>query len=184
LEKTANSGVPKSLFVIILAVLAAMYYYAAFIDSPSPENTVEDFYNAYFNRDFDTAAEDLSVFWSVRFLPQYSSLAPSELIEKRDIIEEETGKVIAQIEENNKIPANLSIEILNAYTKKGENSALVVYNFRENGEAAGIEAAILIKEKGRLRIFNMAPISTEDLEKIQNYDITLLDESFKDLIES
>ncbi len=181
---TINRGVPKFLFVIILALLAIMYIYAAFFDIAKPENTVNDFYTAYFNQDYDTVAENLSVFWSVRFLPQYSSLQPSELIENRSDIERETSKVIAQIEENNELPANLSIEVLKNYTRVGENSALVVYNFNQDGKTIGIEAAILIEENDRLRIFNMAPISEEDLEEMQDYDITLIDQSFQNLIES
>lgn len=177
-------GVPKSLFVIILALLAAMCIYAIFFDYSEPENTVNDFYTAYFNRDFDTVAENLSVFWSVRFLPQYGSMQPAELIENREAIEKETSKVIAQIEGDNDLPQNLSIDILKDYTKAGENSALVVYNFNEDGKTVGIEAAILIRENGSLRIFNMAPISTEDLEVLKNYDMTVIDENFLPLIKN
>ena len=63
MERTTPAGVPKFIYVIIIVILAAMYYYAAFVDVSDPEQVVEDFYTAYFELDFETVEENLSVFW-------------------------------------------------------------------------------------------------------------------------
>ena len=174
--------VPRFIFVVIIAIFAAMYWYAAYGDTPAPEKTVKTFYQAYFDRDFDTVAKNLSVFWSVRFLPDYASMSPEQLLENRTKIEADISKVIADIEKENSVPKGVSIEVMKEYTKMGKNSAIVVYSFKENGKDTGMETALLIKEKGQLRIFNMSPIDPETLEQIKAVDINVLDENFDSLL--
>jgi len=182
LHKKIVYNVPGSLFIIIIAILAAMYYYAAYIDLPAPEKTLKNFYQAYFERDFDTVAENLSVLWSVRLLPQYASLKPAELIEKRDAIEKETSRTIAEIEAENKELSGITVEIMPSYTKEGENSALVVYSLKKNGKPISTEMAILVKESGQLRIYDITSVTNEDLEYIKDYDISELDRGLADLL--
>ncbi|MEN6349954.1 MAG: hypothetical protein ABFD08_11225 [Syntrophomonas sp.] len=182
MDKPATRGIPKFIPFLIVILLGSMYYYAMFMDTSKPEIIVQRFYQAYFQRDFPKVSENLSVFWSVRFLPQYSLLPPSELVAKRAAIEADATKVIAQIESKNEIPKNIKIEVMPDYTKTGEYSALVVYNFVQNGKPSGMELAVLIKENGRFRIFNMSPVATQDLEQIKNGDLKELDEGFKSLL--
>lgn len=181
MDKPATRSIPLFIPLLIIVIIGSMYYYAAFVES-SPEQTVQDFYQAYFQRDYDTVANNLSVFYSIRFLPQYSTMTPAQLLENRETVEKETSKVIAMIESQNKLPENLSIEIMPSYTKKSENSALVVYTFNENGKPSGMELAILIKENDKYRIFNMSPIASQDLEQIKQGNLQELDAGFKKLL--
>lgn len=181
MDSATKPGVPKSLFVFIIVILAGMFYYASYVDKSAPEKVVQDFYQAYFNRDFETVADNLSVFWAAQLMPQYSTLTPAQLLEKRDTIEKDIAATISDMEENNKLPENLSIEILRDYTNLGKNSAIVAYTFKQDGKAAGMEAAILIKEKGQLRIFNLSPISEQNLNQIKALDIKTLDKNFAQL---
>ena len=181
-EPQLRSGVPRFLFVAIIAILGAMYWYAAYGETPAPEKTVDNFYQAYFDRDFNTVAKNLSVFWSVRFLPEYANLTPAEILENRAKIEADISKVIADIEAENTVPQGVSIEIMKDYTKIGKNSAIVVYKFIEDGQDTGMETALLIKEQEHLRIFNMSPIDVETLEQIKAVDINVLDENFASLL--
>lgn len=174
--------VPRFIFVVIIAILASMYWYAAYGDTPAPEKTVKIFYQAYFDRDFNTVANNLSVFWAVRFLPDYASMSPEQLLENRTKIEGDISKVIADIEKDNQIPKGVSIEVMKEYTKMGKNSAIVVYGFKENGEVTSMETALLINEKGKLRIFNMSPVDPQTLEQIKAVDINVLDENFDSLL--
>ncbi|MDD4170709.1 MAG: hypothetical protein PHQ94_00570 [Syntrophomonas sp.] len=181
-DKPAKRKVPRSLFVIIIICLAGLYGYAAYGDKPAPEKTVQNFYQAYFNRDFDTVAQNLSVFWSVRLLPEYASKTPAELIQDRTQIEAEVSKVISEIEKENTLPEDISVDVMKEYTKIGQNSALVVYSFKQKGEVTSMEAALLILEKGQFRIFNMSPVNQSTLEQVKGLDINVLDESFAALL--
>lgn len=184
MEKSASPSFPRAILIIVVLLLGAMYYYAAYIDSPEPERTVRDFYQAYFNRDFESVSQNLSVFWSVRILPQYADLSPIQLLEKRDGIEKDTSKTIAEIESQNQLPENVSIDIMSEYTKEGDNSAIVIYSFQEDGNTCGMELAILIKEKGRFRIFALTPVDPQDLPQIKQESIEELDASFEELLSS
>lgn len=181
-NEPSKSGVPRFLFVAIIAILGAMFWYSAYGETPAPEKTVKTFYQAYFDRDFDTVAKNLSVFWSVRFLPEYADMEPAELLANRTKIEADISKVIAEIESQNTVPQGVSIEIMKEYTKMGKNSAIVVYSFNEDGKDTGMETALLIKENDKLRIFNMSPIDAETLEQIKAVDMTILDENFDSLL--
>ncbi len=176
--------VPRSLFVLIILLLAGLYSYAAFLDKPEPEKTVLNFYNAYFTKDYDTVAADLSVFWAVRFLPDYQDKTPAELLAERSQIEKEISAVISEIEAENTLPEGLSVKILGEYTKIGENSALVVYDFLEKGQPTSREAALLIKENGKFRIFNMSPVDDSVMDQVQDFAIEDLDKGFDSLLNS
>ncbi|MEA4924709.1 MAG: hypothetical protein VB084_05290 [Syntrophomonadaceae bacterium] len=184
-DKNVKRRVPRSIFGIILVCFAALYWYAAYGDTPAPEKTVKNFYQAYFNRNFDVVAQNLSVFWSVRFLPDdYANMAPAELIENRPQIEEQIAAVIADIEKDTEIPQGVTVNIMKDYTKIGQKSAVVVYSFMENGKETGMEAAILIMEKGQFRIFNMSPIDETILGQVKDLDINRIDENFTELLNS
>ncbi|MDD3267915.1 MAG: hypothetical protein PHX14_01220 [Syntrophomonadaceae bacterium] len=181
MSKPTTRSIPTFIPLLIVVIIGSMYYYAAFVES-SPEKTVQDFYQSYFERDYDTVSKNLSVFWSIRFLPQYSTMTPAQLLENRETIEKESSKVIAEIESKNELPKNISIELMPSYTKKAEYSALVVYTFKENDQPSGMELAILIKEKGKYRIFNMSPVAAQDLEQVKQGNLQELDAGFKKLL--
>lgn len=178
------SRVPRSLFVLIILLLAGLYSYAAFLDKPEPEKTVLNFYNAYFTKDYNTVAANLSVFWAVRFLPDYQDKTPAELLAERSQVEKDIAAVISEIEADNTLPEGLSVKILREYTKIGKNSALVVYDFLEKGQPTSREAALLIKENGKFRIFNMSPVDDSVMDEVQNFAIEDLDEGFASLLNS
>lgn len=180
--KTGPRKVPRALFAIIILCLAGLYGWAAYGDTPAPEKTVKNFYSAYFSRDYNTVAKNLSVFWAVRFLPDYASTSPVQLVADRSKIEKEIATVIADIEKDNQIPAGISVEIVKDYTKIGKESAIVVYNFKENGQVTSEEAAILILEKDQFRIFNMSAVDSSILEQIKSLDMTVLDQNFAELL--
>ncbi len=181
MAETKPTRVPRSFFVIIVLILAGMYYYAAYIDNSGPEKTVENFYQAYFNRDFTTVSQNLSVLWGVRLLPQYSAMPPAELLKNRARIEKDVSGILAEAEKNNQIPENTTISILKEYTKEGKNSAVVVYAIKENGKTTYQEAAILVREENKLRILQMVPVNEQTLEQVKQIDINTLDSNFESL---
>ncbi|MDD2373451.1 MAG: hypothetical protein PHF03_07755, partial [Syntrophomonadaceae bacterium] len=134
MSKPVKSGVPKSLFVLIIVILASMFYYAAYRDYSNPEVTVKSFYQAYFKSDYETMSQNLSVFWGVQFMPQYMLMSPEELIENRPAIEESMTEFISRMESENKVPADMSIKVLPKYTQRAENTALVAYEFRQQNK--------------------------------------------------
>lgn len=182
MEKTP-APVPKSIYVIIVTTLALMFIYGQYIDSTPAEKTVENFYNAYLSRDYETVAEYLSVFWSVQLLPQYQNLSPSELIDSRPEIEKDIARILAEIEKDTTYPEDLHIVINSQYTRQKDNSAIVGYSFKENGETSGIEIAILIKEQGAYRIYEVLSASQADIESITDENMEILDANFKKLLE-
>lgn len=183
MDQNAKRRVPRSIFAIILICFAGLYWFAAYGDTPEPEKTVNNFYQGYFSRDFDTVAQNLSVFWSARFLSDdYASMTPAELLENRAEIEKEISAVIADSEKDNEIPTGVTVKVMKDYTKVGKESAVVVYSFIENGKETSMEAAILILEKGQFRIFNMSPVDETVLDQIKALDINKIDESFAELL--
>ncbi len=184
MDNTPQAKVPVFIWVVIVAILAAMYGYASYWDPTRPEQTVKNFYHAYFNQDFDTVASNLSVFWAVRLLPQYADMNSAELLANRAEIEKELCQVITEVESMYDAPRNISLEIMKPYTKEGPNSAVVVYQFKENSEKAGMEAAILIKEQGRFRIYNMTPVDEQTLPDIEAVNISELDAYFSQMLTS
>jgi predicted GIY-YIG superfamily endonuclease len=182
LSKPVKSGVPKSLFVLIIVILASMFYYAAYRDYSNPEVVAKSFYSAYFKSDYDTMAQNLSVFWGVQFMPQYMIMSPDELIEKRPAIEASMTDFITRMESENKVPANMSIKILPKYTQRADNTALVVYEFREKNKSMAMEMALMVKENNRMRIFQMMPADQAQLDQLTGHDIAAIEESFKEML--
>lgn len=184
MEKTTERGVPKIILVMIPLILAAMYYYAAFVDTSAPEKTVQNFYQAYFEKDYDTVASNLSVFWAAQLLPQYASMSPQELLAKRADIETAIADFLSSYGDNAAIPDNISVEILKDYTRLGKNSAVVAYSFKENGKEKSLEAAFLVKEKGNFKIYNLAPINRESLPQVKSFNIKELDQQITKLLQT
>ena len=182
MSKPVKSGVPKSLFVLIIVILASMFYYAAYRDYSNPEVVAKSFYSAYFKSDYPTMAQNLSVFWGVQFMPQYMLMSPEELIENRPAIEESMTEFISRMESENKVPADMSIKVLPKYTQRAENTALVAYEFRQQNKPVGMEMALLLKEKKRMHILKMIPIDQEQLEQLNGNDIDAMEESFKEML--
>lgn len=178
----AKPGVPKLLPVIIIALLAGMYYLAAYVDVATPGKTIENFYKAYFEKDYETVADNLSVFWSVNMLPQYQDLSAAELLQKRDDIVKDTAEKIKSEEYNEPPIEGLSIVVLDEYTKTGEYSAVVIYQVLEQKEPIYKEVAFLIKEAGDYKIIMSTPIEDSELELFKEDSLNQLDASFKILL--
>ncbi len=182
MDKPVERGVPKILFLLIILILAAMYYYAAYRDHSNPEVAVRDFYNGYFQKDYETVAQNLSVFWGVQFMPEYMLMSPQELIEDRPAIEKKMGDFISRVEAETKIPAGMSIKILPKYTQRAENTALVAYELKEKNKPAGMEMALLLKEKNRMYILKMMAVNQEQLQQLNGNDISDLEQSFQEML--
>jgi hypothetical protein len=168
---------------MIPVILAAMYYYAAYVDTSAPEKTVQNFYQAYFDRDFDTVAENLSVFWAAQMMPQYAATSPQELLSKRAEIQTKTAEFIAGFEKNAPVPDNISVEILKDCTRLGRNAAVVAYAFKQDDKETSLEAAFLVKEYGKFRIYNIAAISRDNLKQVKSFDIETLDKNITELLQ-
>lgn len=181
MDKTAPRGTPKILFILIIAILAGMYYYAAYVEFANPEKTVSTYYEAALNQDYDTQAQNLSVFILMQF-PQYMYQDPSDLLKDRPAKEQELRDLLAKQGESIAPPEGISIDIMPEYTRKGTYSALVAYNIIQEGEPAYTELAMLIKEAGRYRIISTLPIPEESLKEITDSDIAELDKSFQQLL--
>ncbi|QGU00854.1 hypothetical protein SYNTR_2260 [Candidatus Syntrophocurvum alkaliphilum] len=182
------NGVPKFIFLIIILTLAGMFTYATYFDNKQvekvrSEQSINDFYSAYFNKDYETVANNLSVFWISRFLPEYATLTPEELIANREELVAEAADVIASIEEDNYLAATLGVDVLSEYTKNSEYSSLVVYEILEDGAIVGMEVAILIEELGQPRIFDFSQIQSYELQQILEIDLEELDETFEELLD-
>lgn len=182
MEPARHNQVPRYIYFVITAILALMYCYAAFIDTQPAEKVVEDFYTAYFSRDYASVAENLSVFWAVQFLPQYSNYTAEKLLANREQVIKDIEEVITDIESKNKFPSGLTVNIEKKYSKRGKNSAIVAYSFMEKGQKHHMEMAILIYEKGAFRIISFSPASPQELESITKEDIKNLDEQFAQLL--
>lgn len=182
MENTPPAKVPVFIWVVIVVLLAALYGYAAYWDPNRPEKTVQNFYQAYFAGDYETVSSNLSVFWAVRLLPQYADMDSAELLAKRAEIEKELFQVISEVESMYTAPPDIKIEIMKPYTKEGTYSAVVVYKFTEKSKDAGMEAAILIKEQGKFRIFTMTQVDEKSLSQIKAVNINELDANFQELL--
>jgi len=184
-DQNAKRTVPRSIFAIILICFAGLYWFAAYGDIAAPEKTVKNFYKAYFSRNFDVVAQNLSVFWSIRLVPDdYSSMSPAELLENRPKIEKETAAKLAEMEKDSDIPQNVTVNIMKEYTKIGKESAVVVCSFAENGKETGMEATLMIMEKGQFRIINISPIDETVLAELKDLDMNPIDEQFSELLNS
>ncbi len=179
-----NYRVPRSLLALVVIILGAMYYYAAYVDVPTPDDTVTEFYEAYFNQDYSLAAENISVFWAAQLLPEYADLQPAELLSDRAALENEAAQFFSLVEQQNPTPADVAVKVNPAYSRVGEYSALVVYELTQGSEPASMEIAMLIKETNRFYIINIYPLQEENLKDIQEFDMETLDSDFKEILES
>jgi hypothetical protein len=152
--------------------------------TPAPVKTIQDFYTAYFNGDYKTEAQKLSVFWAAKLLPDYANMSSVDLLNSRSKIEDEIAPVLANSDKKTPPPAGMSIEIVKGYTKIGQKSAIVVYQFKENGQVTGMESAVLILENGQFRIFNMSVADSSELDQIKSLDMDVLDQNFGNLMTS
>lgn len=182
MDKPVTRGVPKIILVIIPVILAAMYYYAAFIDTSAPENTVQEYYQASFENDFNTVAGDLSVLLAAR-LPQYANLSPQELLAKRADVEADMATLISNNGSKSAAPQNITVEIMKDYTKMGKNAAMVAYAFKRDDKEQSLGVALLIKEQGKFRIYDLSPINKESLPQIKDFNINRLDAQVTNLFQ-
>lgn len=180
-KKTVSTGIPAVLYFFIIAILAGMYYYAAFVMYANPEKVVSTYYDAYFSGDFKTISENTSVFLAAQALPQYSNLPPSTLIAERKAIEHDIALLMGQNADIAQFEG-LSIEIMPEYTRQGKSTAVVVYKILKENKPMMMEAAILDKENNRLRLFQTTPVSEEGLAEIKKLDMTMMDKNLQTML--
>ncbi len=174
--------IPRSLLALVVIILGAMYYYAAYVDVLTPEDTVTEFYEAYFNQDYPLAAENMSVFWAAQLIPEYAAVSPSELLADRAALEEEVAQFFSMVEQQNPTPPDVGIKVDPTYSRIGQYSALVVYELTQNSKPLSMELAMLIKETDRFYIINIYPFEAENLKDIQEFDMEALDSDFKSIL--
>ena len=182
MNQTPSRGVPKFLYVLIIVILAAMFYYAEYVDTSDPENVIANFYSAYFAGDYQATADNLSVFWSVNYLPQYATEEPVNLVAKRETVVKETAELIKEMDAGNPMPDNLGVKVIPEYTRTMPNSAVVVYSFLEDDKEVGKSVSILIMEDKQYRILSWQPIPDEALETVKDIDLAAMDKNFQDLM--
>ena len=176
---------PVSLFVLIILILGATYYYAAFVDTSSsngPEATVNSFYRAYFEHDYDTVSSETSVFWAIQYLPQYQNLDPAQVMAERSEIIQDFAEVLYSLGASQPVQGDISIQILPHYTRILSHSALIAYDFIQDGNPAGMEAALLIKEDGGFKIYSVNPTSEEVMLSVTDDDMELINNNCKALL--
>ncbi len=174
--------VPRSLIFLAVIILGAMYYYAAYVDFPTPEDTVNEFYEAFFVQDYEIAAQNISVFWAAQLLPEYANHQPSQLLSERTALEKEAAQFFAMIEEYNPTPPGLKIKVDPDYSRTGQYGALVVYELNQGGEPLSREMAMLIKENNRFYIMNLYPLQEENLKDVLEFDMEALDSDLEALM--
>lgn len=183
MDKPAQRGVPKIIFIMIPVILASMYYYAAFVDTSAPEKTVQEYYQAYFAQNYETVASDLSVFLAAQALPQYASLSPQELLAQRDKIETDMASFISKNQGDTAPPQDISVEVLKGYTRLGKNAAVVAFSYKKDGKEQSLATAFLVKEKNKFRIYDLSPIARENLNQVKTFDINGLDAEVTKLLQ-
>lgn len=174
--------VPKVLYAVIILILAGMYYYADVLDVRSPEETVQTFYEAYFEQDYAVVAENISVFWAAQLLPDYSTKDSKDLLANRPAIEKDVAEFFSTVETGQKPPEGIKLQVKPEYTMTGEYSALVVYELLQDEESLTMEVAMLIKEGKDFYVINVYPLQASDLNAVKNFDIAQLDATFKQLL--
>lgn len=171
--------VPLALPIIAVLVLAAMWIYAERWD-PNPEITITKYFKAMAAQQYDIAADQLSVFQVVPAFPEYMELSPQELVGKRSEIIPRVAQMMA---EANPGTAKAKITIKPSYTVIGEYVALVVFDHEEEGQPKQLTTALLIKEAGRFRLYDAAPLSPQDIEEFTKTQFKEFDANLKTLFE-
>lgn len=179
-DYTTPRGVPKALYILIVLLLAGLYYFAAYVDVSSPEKTVKTFYESYFAKDYEAATGEFSVFWLAQVLQEEGGLSTEELIAMRAEMEKEVATLISDYESTQPPEQKFTVKVLDNYTKTGEYGGLVVYQIYENDAPVQMEVAILIKEDKEFKIIQFSPIDTSELEMVQAFDMKELDASLKE----
>lgn len=171
MDTAKKAGVPIVLPILAVIAFAAMFCLATFYPNigktGGPEKNVENFYAAYADSDHQGMAENLSVFWSLQFLPQYGGNKPSELIEKRPEIEKDTAEILSSTTTD--VDTELKIKVLPEYTQEWNNTAMVVYAGFKDEEELGREVALLVKEKDSFYMYIWMPIyDDESIEALKS----------------
>lgn len=180
-EKKVSYEVPALLYLLIIAILAGMYYYAAFVQFANPEKVVSTYYDAYFAGDFKTASENTSVFLAARTLQQYAYLPASSLLAERSDIENDIARLFEQNIDVTQFEG-LSVEILPEYTRQGKNTAIVVFKLMKEEKEVLMQETLLDRENGRLRIYDTVPISKQNLPEIKKVNMKDMDAQYNTMM--
>ncbi|HWP97987.1 MAG TPA: hypothetical protein VN426_14175 [Syntrophomonadaceae bacterium] len=181
-----NYKVPKIIPILIILVLAAMYYYPVYQDYrdfKSPETIVQKFFSQLFiDKDYQRAADKMSVFMASPMLPEYSTDTPAQLLKARREIIAKAGPALEQNFKNGEQEA-FQVTPLPEYTKVGEQTAIVVGKVVAGGKDQGFGLTFLIKEDGKFRIIQYVPLpSAAALEEVKKIDMKTMDDQAKTLL--
>ena len=157
--------------ILVVVIFAAMFYLATYYPdlgkTQGPEKAVENFYIAYAQSDYQGMAENLSVFWSLQFLPQYGDKSPTELIAQRDEIVKAAAEILSST--TTEVESELKIKVLPEFTQKWNNTAMVVYAGFLGEEELGREVALLVKEDNNYYLYLWMPFyNDESLETLKS----------------
>lgn len=180
-EKKVSYEVPALLYLLIIALLAGMYYYAAFVQFAKPEKVVSSYYEAYFSGDFKAVSEHTSVFMAARNLQQYTYMPASSLLAERRDIEDDMARLLEQNIDVAQLEG-LSVETMPEYTRQGKNTAIVVCKLMKDGQQVMMQEILLDREKGRLRIYDTVPIGQQNLPEIKKVDMKDMDAQYDAMI--
>lgn len=170
-------GVPRWNVALIVMLLAGMFGYATYFDTSTPEKTVEKFYQCFDAGDYDRAVEYMSVNWAYSILfPKFNNTPPAELIKKRTDVRREMAKALAE-----NVPAGdtekVQVSALPKLTRLGDKTALVVYDYRiPKSKFTGKQVALLVKETGRWRLFEVSDVTGYELGFISQIDMKQMDQ--------
>jgi len=166
--------------IIALLILVAMFVYAGFSQSYSAEESVNQFYKAYVNRDTQTMAKYVSVLWL------YDSLPPSEpyrnFLEQRPEFEYLLTNNPAMFNNFIMPDADEGIKIMRDRTLGGDLAAFVVFEVQSPVFPYNY-IATLVNEDNLFRLFQVIPaydfilqqINLDLLSQLENDIIRLLD---------
>ena len=143
---------------------------------------MEKFYTSFYSGDFEQAVDYLSVNMAYPLLfPRYMQTPPAELLQREDQIRNEMAQAFSEaIPEN---PGEIKVSIRSDYTKTGEKSAIVVYDYKvPEQDLKGNEVAILIKETGKWRLLEISDATGSDLSALKSFDMKKMDEQVEQLL--
>ncbi|NLU49008.1 MAG: hypothetical protein GXX09_01165 [Syntrophomonadaceae bacterium] len=177
-------GIPRWNIAIIVVVLAGMFGYATYFDIPTPERAVEKFYTSFYTGNYQQAVKCLSVNWAYSVLfPKYNSTPPVELLKKGDTIRQEMVRVFKQNPPSDNLK-EIEVSIVPKLTKTGSKTAVVVYDYRVPSEKiTGRQLALVVKESGKWRVFEISDVTGFDLAFLQQLDMGEIDQRMEQFFE-
>ncbi len=170
--------VPFFIPVAAIVIVALMFVYAAFFDHSFPEKAVKGFYQAYFDQDYQGAAENLSASLAAKLVPELG--ATEEQAADREAITAALADVLSSAAADAPSAEGMKVTILKHGIVKGKTTAMVAFSIADGSdEAEGTTAvALLLKEGNAYKLVDACAISPEYADQIASADLSMWDEYF------